>query len=133
MQRRFVTIAALSVTVVVLMGTPAGATIHPIVQSIACAAAQARENVSIADPPGQTPAGFEGVTEEFSFAPPFLTISFSSPLTFDQSDFRALIATGFVDQVVTNSDGDVTALVVDVTSFPKALSGKGGQHCANAA
>lgn len=130
--RRFVAVAALAVTITVLMGTPAGATIHPLVQSVACAAAQAQENVSIGDPGGQTPSGFEGVTEEFSFSFPFLTISFSSPLSFDQSDFRALIATGFVDTIVTNADGDVTALVVDVTSLPKAGSGKGGGHCANA-
>ena len=61
-----------------------------------------------------------------------MTVSFPTPLTFDKSDFRALIATGFVDEIVTNADGEVTALIVDLTTVPKATSGQGGAHCANA-
>lgn len=127
-RRSFVTGALL--VLLVLGASPAEATIHPLVQSIACAAAAARENVSVADPAGQTPAGFAG--ENLTIVGTVLTISFPSPLTFDQSDFRAMIATGFIDQVITNSDGDVTALVVDLTSVPKATSGTGWEHCANA-
>lgn len=123
-------VAGAVVTLMVLFASPASATIHPIVQSIACAAAAARENHSIADPPGQTPGGFAG--EIISVNGTILTIAFPTPLTFDRSDFRALIATGFVDQVVKNSNGQVTALLVDLTSIPKATSGSGGLHCANA-
>lgn len=123
-------VAGAVVTALVLLAAPANATIHPIVQSIACAAAAARENISVADPPGQTPTGFVG--DSVSVSGTTLTISFPSPLTFDNSDFRALIATGFVDEIVTNTDGEVTSLLVDLTSVPKALSGNGWQHCANA-
>jgi hypothetical protein len=124
-------VAGAVVTLMVVFASPATATIHPIVQSIACAAAAARENISVADPPGQTPEGFVG--DSTSVSGTTLTVSFPSPLTFDNSDFRALIATGFVDQIVTNADGEVTSLLVDLTSLPKALSGSGGAHCANAA
>lgn len=123
-------VASAMLTALVLFAVPANATIHPIVQSIACAAAAARENVSVANPPGQTPDGL--TAENLSVDGTILTIAFPTPLTFDNSDFRALIATGFVDEIVTNTDGDVTALLVDLTSVPKATSGSGGQHCANA-
>lgn len=107
----------------------AQATIHPILQSVHCAAASAWENAPVGDPPGQTPEGFTGDTMTPGF--PFVTVSFPTPLEFTQSDFRALIATGFVDQIVRNADGDVTALLVDVRNIPKAASGQGGEHCAN--
>ena len=94
-----------------------------------CAAAAAFAHADVGDPGGQTPAGLEGENISVSF--PYLTITFSEPLTFDQSDFRALIATGFVDEIVTDADGNVTALVVDLRSVPKAVSGEGGAHCAN--
>ena len=128
MRRSLVTGAV--VTALVLLAAPANATIHPIVQSIACEAAAARENISVADPPGQSPTGFVG--DSVSVSGTTLTVSFPSPLTFDNSDFRALIATGFVDEIVTNADGEVTSLLVDLTSVPRALSGSGGLHCANA-
>ena len=121
--------AAAGVAMLTSLASPAQATIHPIVQSISCAAASAFANAPIADPPGQTP---EGLTAEImSVNPPFVTISFPTPLEFDQSDFRALIATGFIDQVITNSDGLVTALVVDLRNVPPAVSGQGGANCAN--
>ncbi len=128
--RKLVVVFGAATILTVFAAGPASATIHPIVQSIACAAAQARAQVSIADPPGQTPA--ELSVEIISVSPPFLTIAFPEPLAFDRSDFRALIATGFIDEVVTNADGEVTSLVVDLTSLPKAVSGQGGAHCANA-
>lgn len=59
-------------------------------------------------------------------------IAFPTPLVFDNSDFRALIATGFIDDVLTNADGEVTALIVDLQNVPKAVSGQGGLHCAAA-
>lgn len=129
--RRSMIVVSITATALIGLGASAAtATIHPLVQSIACAAAQARENVSVADPAGQTPEGFSGENMSLDF--PLLTISFPTPLTFDQSDFRALIATGFVDQVVRNANGEVTALIVDLTSVPKAASGSGGLHCASA-
>ena len=121
-------VASAILTALVLFAAPASATIHPIVQSIFCAAAAARENVSVANPPGQTPGGFVG--DSVSVSGTTLTISFPSPLTFDNSDFRAMIATGFIDEIVTNADGDVTSLLVDLTSVPRAVSGSGGLHCA---
>ena len=130
MRKSAVVAAGMSVVLMVLAASPASATIHPIVQSIACAAAEAREHVAIADPPGQTPDGLVGENMSLDF--PLLTISFPTPLTFDKSDFRALMATGFIDAVIRDANGDVTALVVDLTSLPKAISGSGGQHCANA-
>jgi hypothetical protein len=123
-------VAAATLAVLVLFVSPATATIHPLVQSIACAAAAARENVAVADPAGQTPDGF--TVEIISVDGTILTVAFPTPLTFDRSDFRALQATGFIDEVVTNADGDVTALLVDLTSMPKAASGNGFMHCANA-
>jgi len=107
----------------------ARATIHPIVQSVNCAAATAWANVPVGDPPGQTPEGFTGDTISVAF--PYLTVSFPAPLEFSQSDFRALIATGFIDEIVRDSDGLVTALIVDLRNIPKAASGQGGAHCAN--
>jgi hypothetical protein len=109
---------------------PAEATIHPIIQSVNCAAAAAWEHADVGDPGGQTPEGFSGENISVSF--PLLTITFDEPLTFDQSDFRALIATGFIDQVVRDADGNVTALVVDLRDVPKAASGQGGEHCVGA-
>lgn len=121
--------AAAGVAMLTSFASPAQATIHPIVQSINCAAAAAFANAPIADPPGQTP---EGLTVEImTVDPPFVTVSFPTPLEFDQSDFRALIATGFVDEIVRNTDGLVTALVVDLRNIPAAASGEGGAHCAN--
>ncbi len=120
--------AAMGAAIVLGGAVPAQATIHPIVQSINCAAAAAFAHVDIADPPGQTPEGLSG--ETISISGNLLTVSFE-PVAFDQSDFRALIATGFIDEVVTNSAGLVTALVVDLTSVPKAVSGMGFAHCAN--
>jgi hypothetical protein len=128
-----VRLAALGVACAAVLGswtTPAHATIHPIIQSVNCAAAAAWAQVDVGDPPGQTPAGFAG--ENITMAFPFLTITFPQPLTFDQSDFRALIATGFIDQVVVNASGQVTALVVDLRDVPMAASGQGGAHCSNA-
>lgn len=109
---------------------PAQATIHPIIQSVNCAAAAAWANAPVGDPPGQTPEGFVG--DSISVAFPFLTVSFPEPLEFTQSDFRALIATGFVDDVVLDGDGNVTALIVDLRNVPRAARGEGGTHCANA-
>lgn len=122
--------AVASVAVLATFAAPAQATIHPIIQSVSCAAAAARANTAIGDPAGQTPEGFAG--EVISVSPPFLTVAFPEPLEFDQSDFRALIATGFVDEIVRDADGNVTALIVDLRDVPKATSGQGGAHCANA-
>lgn len=108
---------------------PANATIHPIVQSINCAAAAAFANAPVANPPGQTPDGL--TAEIITVAFPFLTVSFPEPLEFTQSDFRALQATGFIDEVVRDADGNVTALVVDLRNVPQAVSGEGGANCAN--
>ena len=120
--------AVVCVATLGLMPTPAQATIHPIVQSINCAAAAAFANAPIADPPGQTP---DGLTEEIiTVAFPFLTVSFPEPLEFTQSDFRALQATGFIDEVVRDADGNVTSLVVDLRDVPMAVSGQGFEHCA---
>jgi hypothetical protein len=118
-----------SAAVLTTFTAPAEATIHPIIQSVNCAAAAARANADIGDPPGQTPEGFAG--ENISVVGPLLTITFPEPLTFDQSDFRALIATGFVDEIVREADGDVTALIVDLRDVPNAVSGEGGAHCAS--
>jgi hypothetical protein len=126
---RVVVPATASVAMLALSAGVAQATIHPIVQSVNCAAAAAWAHAPIADPPGQTPEGFSGDTVTPGF--PFVTVSFPTPLEFTQSDFRALIATGFVDEVVVNADGEVTALLVDVRNIPKAASGQGGAHCAN--
>ena len=129
----FVRLAALGVACAAVLGSwtmPAQATIHPIIQSVNCAAAQAWAHADVGDPGGQTPEGFAG--ENISMAFPFLTITFPQPLTFDQSDFRALIATGFIDQVVLDASGQVTALVVDLRDVPMAVSGQGGAHCSNA-
>jgi hypothetical protein len=119
--------AAVCVATLALMPSPAQATIHPIVQSINCAAAAAFAHAPVANPPGQTPDALteEIITVEF----PFLTVSFPEPLEFSQSDFRALQATGFIDEVVMNADGMVTALVVDLRNVPQAVSGQGGEHC----
>ena len=127
--RKTLSVGLLVLAAGALFAPASSATIHPIVQSIACAADAARANVAIADPPGQTPTGFSA--EILTVSGTTLTVTFSpEPLTFTQSDFRALLATGFVDQIVTNSEGEVTALVVDLTSVPKAASGQGGAHCA---
>lgn len=123
--------AVASVAMLAAFAAPAQATIHPIVQSVSCAAAQAWANTAVADPAGQTPEGFVG--DVVTPSPPFfLTVTFPEPLAFDQSDFRALIATGFVDEIVRDADGNVTALIVDLRDVPKAASGQGGAHCANA-
>lgn len=118
---------AVCVATLVLMPSPAQATIHPIVQSINCAAAAAFAHAPVANPPGQTP---DALTEEIITVNfPFLTVSFPEPLEFTQSDFRALQATGFIDEVVRDADGRVTTLVVDLRSVPMAVSGQGGAHC----
>lgn len=123
--------AALGAALLVGTAAPASATIHPIIQAVNCASATAFANAhDFGDPGGQTPAG---LTEEImSVEGNLLIISFPEPLTFTQSDFRALQATGFIDEVRTNADGQVTALVVDLTSVPNAANGQGGAHCANA-
>jgi hypothetical protein len=126
--RGLATVATCAITAV-LLPSPAQATIHPIVQSIGCAAVAAFENAPIADPPGQTPDEFSG--EIMSVEGSLVIISFPEPLELSQSDFRALIATGFIDDIRVNSDGLVTAVVVDVTSIPKAVSGEGFANCAN--
>jgi hypothetical protein len=133
MSRRLFSImatAVVSVGIVIGGSLPAQATIHPIVQSINCAAAEARAHADIANPVGQTPEGF--TTEIVSLDGNLLMIGFPTPLVFDNSDFRALIATGFIDEVVTNAEGEVTALIVDLQSVPMAISGEGGMHCAAA-
>lgn len=127
---RLVVPAVASVAVLGTLTAPAQATIHPIIQSVNCAAAAAWAKAPIGDPPGQTPEGFAG--EDISVAFPFVTITFPEPLEFDRSDFRALIATGFVDQIVRDADGNVTALVVDLRDVPNAVRGQGGANCANA-
>lgn len=126
---RFAVPAVACVAALTTLTAPAQATIHPIIQSVNCAAAAARANTSIGDPAGQTPKDFVGDT--ITVSPPFLTVTFPEPLAFDQSDFRALIATGFVDEIVRDADGNVTALIVDLRNVPKAASGQGGAHCAN--
>lgn len=123
-------VPAASMLILASFASPAQATIHPIIQSVNCAAAAAWANAPIGDPPGQTPEGFEG--DSVSVAFPFLTVSFPEPLEFSKSDFRALIATGFVDEIVRDSDGNVTALIVDLRTLPNAGSGQAGAHCANA-
>lgn len=122
--------AALGAALLVGTAAPASATIHPIIQAVNCAAATAFANADIGDPGGQTPAGL--TDEIMSVEGNLLIISFPEPLTLDQSDYRALQATGFIDQVRRNADGQVTALVVDLTSIPNAANGQGGAHCANA-
>lgn len=122
--------AVASVAVLTTFTAPAEATIHPIIQSVNCAAAAAWANADIGDPAGQTPEDFVGDTISGTF--PLLTVTFPEPLAFDQSDFRALIATGFVDEIVRDAAGNVTALIVDLRNVPKAASGQGGAHCANA-
>ena len=118
---------AVCVATLVLMPRPAQAPIPPIVQSINCAAAAAFAHAPVANPPGQTP---DALTEEIITVNfPFLTVSFPEPLEFTQSDFRALQATGFIDEVVRDADGRVTTLVVDLRSVPMAVSGQGGAHC----
>lgn len=126
---RVVVPAAASILMLASLPGTAQATIHPIIQSVSCAAAAAWANAPIGDPPGQTPEGFVG--DSVSVAFPFLTVSFPEPLEFSQSDFRALIATGFVDDIVRDTEGNVAALVVDLRDLPKAGSGRGGSHCAN--
>ncbi len=126
--RRILSVGLLVVVATVLPASPSSATIHPLVQSIYCAADAARAHTAVGDPVGQTPS--ELTVEEFSISGNLLTVSFGGPITFDQSDFRAMIATGFVDEVVTDSEGDVVALIVDLTSIPQAVSGRGGLHCA---
>jgi hypothetical protein len=124
--------AALGAAILVGTAAPSSATIHPIIQSVNCASANGWANANdFGDPGGQTPANF--TTENFSVEGHFLVISFPEPLTFTQSDFRALLATGFIDEVRRNAAGQVTALVVDLTSIPNAANGQGGAHCANAA
>jgi hypothetical protein len=123
--------AALGAALLVGTAAPSSATIHPIIQSVNCASATAWANAAdFGNPGGQTPTG---LTEEImSVEGNLLIISFPEPLTFTQSDFRALQATGFIDEVRRNADGQVTALVVDLTSIPNAANGQGGAHCANA-
>ncbi|MEO6200797.1 MAG: hypothetical protein ABIX44_06500 [Cryobacterium sp.] len=122
--------AVLGVGIVLGGAVPAQATIHPIVQSVLCASAQAWAHADVGDPPGQTPAGFVG--ESISISGTWLTVTFvPEPLTFTKSDFRALQATKFIDHLVTTADGKVVAVVVDLTAIPKAASGMGGMHCAN--
>jgi hypothetical protein len=133
MSRRLLSIMATAVVsagLVIGGSLPAQATIHPIVQSVNCAAAVARANADVGDPVGQTPEGF--TTEIISQDGNLLRIGFPTPLVFDTSDFRALQATGFIDDVLTNAEGEVTALIVDLQSLPKAISGEGGTHCAAA-
>ena len=123
--------AALAATLIVSTAAPSSATIHPIIQSVNCASATAWANAhDFGDPGGQTPAGL--TAEIMSFEGSLLIISFPEPLTFTQSDFRALQATGFIDEVRRSADGRVTALVVDLTSIPNAANGQGGAHCGNA-
>ena len=126
--RKTLSVCVLVFIVGVMVAPTSSATIHPLVQSIACASDAARANVAVADPPGQTPTGF--TTEIMSVTGTILRVGFPEPLTFTQSDFRALQATGFIDALETNADGDVTAVLVDLTSIPKAGSGQGGAHCA---
>jgi hypothetical protein len=128
MALRGLTAFAACAATAVLASSPAEATIHPIIQSINCAAAAAWEHAPVGDPPGQTPEGF--TTDTQSVEDGFVIVSFPEPLELDQSDFRALQATGFIDEVITNADGLVTAVVVDLASVPKAVSGEGGAHCA---
>ena len=126
--RKTLSVALLVLAAGIFSAPTSSATIHPIVQSIACAADAARANVAVADPPGQTPSGF--TTEIVSISGTILRVGFPEPLSFTQSDFRALQATGFIDALETNADGEVTAVLVDLTSIPKAASGQGGAHCA---
>ena len=126
--RRILSVVLLVAVATVLPASPSSATIHPLVQSIYCAADAAWAHAAVGDPVGQTPS--ELTIEEFSISGNLLTITFGGPITFDQSDFRALIATGFIDEIVTNADGDLVALIVDLTSLPQAVSGQGGVHCA---
>ena len=126
---RFAVPTLASMALVAAVAAPATATIHPIIQSVNCAAEAAWANAPVGDPPGQTPEGFAG--ENIAMAFPFITITFPEPLEFTKSDFRALIATGFIDDIVFDADGNVTALVVDLRNVPKAVSGQGGAHCAN--
>ena len=124
--------AALGVAVLVGTAAPSNATIHPIIQSVNCASANGWANAhDFGNPGGQTPDGL--TAEIMSVEGHFVIISFPEPLSFTQSDFRALQATGFIDEVRRNAAGQVTALVVDLTSIPNAANGQGGAHCANAA
>jgi hypothetical protein len=126
--RKTLSVGLLVLVAGIFFAPTSSATIHPIVQSIACAADAARANVAVADPPGQTPTGF--TTEIMSVSGTILRVGFPEPLSFSQSDFRALQATGFIDALETNADGQVTAVLVDLTSIPRAASGQGGAHCA---
>lgn len=102
--RRLVAILGLAGSLLVLSAAPALAAIHPIVSS-ECAAASGSDVANLEDPIGQTPASFD-------------------PAEWDQSDLRALLATG-----VLYWDGG--SLQFDPTI--KALNGNSGAaHCPNA-
>lgn len=103
MHRRFLALP-LAALLLTLAAAPAFGAIHPIVSS-ECAAAQGSDVANREDPVGQTPTSF-------------------NPADWDQSDLRALLATG----VLYWSGGD---LLFDPTVA--ALHGNSGAlHCPNA-
>lgn len=101
--RRLLTVLTLSGSVMLLTAAPVLAAIHPIVSS-ECSASNASSVAGNEDPVGQTPTS-------------------SNPAEWDQSDLRALLATG----VLYWNNG---SLAFDPTVA--ALNGNSGTaHCPN--
>lgn len=96
--RKFFLVAVLAIFAFSVTSSVAEATIHPIVASFCAKVALTNEKVL--DPPGQTPAG--------------------PPATWDQSDLRALQATGFL--TVTALPGGGFSFAIDPT-VPAVKSG----------
>ena len=84
--RTFIVVALLALSMLLTSGSVAQATIHPIVASF-CAKV-ALTNPNVLDPPGQTPTNF-------------------NPATWDQSDLRALQATGVLT-LIRDANGNVS-------------------------
>lgn len=102
--RRMVASLGLAGSLVILSAAPAFAAIHPIVSS-ECAAASGSDVANLEDPIGQTPTSF-------------------NPADWDQSDLRALLATG-----VLYWDGGS----LEFNPTVQALNGNSGvAHCPNA-
>lgn len=105
--RTFIVVLMLALFMVSVTGSVAEAAIHPIVASF-CAKVAAT-NPNVLDPPGQTPPSF-------------------NPATWDQSDLRALLATGFLT-LIRDASGNVIGIAFDPTlpmvkdgSFPAFAS-----------
>ena len=91
--RTVTVVLMLALFMVSVTGSVATAAIHPIVASF-CAKV-ALTNVNVLDPPGQTPQS-------------------ENPADWDQSDLRALQATGFLT-LIRDANGNVIDFVFDPT------------------